>query len=91
MNREQINSLLLSFHVSLLLYMNVSIVLVLNSPGTSVAVSSILMGLVMLGRAAFVFPLSFLSNLSKKNQSEKIDIKQQVLTNLLLSTFSVEQ
>ena len=82
MNREQINSLLLSFHVSLLLYMNVSIVLVLNSPGTSVAVSSILMGSVMLGRAAFVFPLSFLSNLSKKNQSEKIDIKQQVLTNL---------
>ncbi|KAL0744382.1 hypothetical protein Bca4012_085895 [Brassica carinata] len=50
-----------------------------DSPGTSVAVSSILMGLVMLGRAAFVFPLSFLSNLSKKNQSEKIDIKQQVV------------
>ncbi|EOA32061.1 hypothetical protein CARUB_v10015306mg [Capsella rubella] len=50
-----------------------------DSPGTSVAVSSILMGLVMLGRAAFVFPLSFLSNLSKKNQSEKIDIKQQIV------------
>ncbi|CAA7041221.1 unnamed protein product [Microthlaspi erraticum] len=49
----------------------------MNSPGTSVAVSSILMGLVMVGRAAFVFPLSFLSNLSKKTQSEKIDIKQQ--------------
>jgi NhaP-type Na+/H+ or K+/H+ antiporter len=50
-----------------------------DSPGTSVAVSSILMGLVMLGRAAFVFPLSFLSNLAKKHQSEKISIKQQVV------------
>lgn len=49
-----------------------------DSPGTSVAVSSILMGLVMLGRAAFVFPLSFLSNLAKKNQSEKINFKMQV-------------
>ena len=49
-----------------------------DSPGTSVAVSSILIGLLMLGRAAFVFPLSFLSNLAKKNQSEKIDFKMQV-------------
>lgn len=49
-----------------------------DSPGTSVAVSSILIGLLMLGRAAFVFPLSFLSNLGKKNQSEKIDFKMQV-------------
>lgn len=49
-----------------------------DSPGTSVAVSSILMGLVMLGRAAFVFPLSFLSNLAKKNESEKINFKMQV-------------
>ncbi|GFY85223.1 Na+/H+ exchanger 1 [Actinidia rufa] len=37
-----------------------------DSPGTSVRVSSILMGLVLIGRAAFVFPLSFLSNLTKK-------------------------
>ncbi|RID43635.1 hypothetical protein BRARA_I00484 [Brassica rapa] len=50
-----------------------------DSPGTSVAVSSILIGLLMLGRAAFVFPLSFLSNLAKKNQSEKIDFKMQVV------------
>ncbi|CAN6970108.1 hypothetical protein IGI04_033295 [Brassica rapa subsp. trilocularis] len=50
-----------------------------DSPGTSVAVSSILIGLLMLGRAAFVFPLSFLSNLAKKNQSERIDFKMQVV------------
>ena len=49
-----------------------------DSPGTSVAVSSILIGLLMLGRAAFVFPLSFLSNLVKKNESEKINFKMQV-------------
>ena len=36
-------------------------------PGTSVAVSSVLLALVMAGRAAFVFPLSFLSNLAKKS------------------------
>ncbi|KAM0992214.1 hypothetical protein ACFX13_010664 [Malus domestica] len=50
-----------------------------NSPGTSVAVSSILLGLLMLGRAAFIFPLSFLSNLAKKNQHEKISLRQQVI------------
>ncbi|KAF2311008.1 hypothetical protein GH714_019031 [Hevea brasiliensis] len=46
-----------------------------HSPGMSVGVSAILLGLVLVGRAAFVFPLSFLSNLTK---NEKIDIKQQV-------------
>nr|ADB80440.1 NHX1 [Malus zumi] len=50
-----------------------------DSPGTSVAVSSILLGLLMLGRAAFIFPLSFLSNLAKKNQHEKISLRQQVI------------
>ncbi|KAL3577599.1 hypothetical protein D5086_019103 [Populus alba] len=49
-----------------------------DSPGTSIMVSSILLGLVLVGRAAFVFPLSFLSNLTKKFPYEKIDIKQQV-------------
>ncbi|XP_042520791.1 sodium/hydrogen exchanger 2-like [Macadamia integrifolia] len=49
-----------------------------NSPGKSVGVSSILLGLVLVGRAAFVFPLSFLSNLSKKSPHEKIHIKQQI-------------
>ncbi|GFZ21851.1 sodium hydrogen exchanger 4 [Actinidia rufa] len=49
-----------------------------DSPGTSVGVSSILIGLILVGRAAFVFPLSFLSNLMKKTPYEKIEIKQQV-------------
>ncbi|XP_052188788.1 sodium/hydrogen exchanger 2-like [Diospyros lotus] len=49
-----------------------------DSPGKSVAVSSILMGLIMVGRAAFVFPLSFLSNLTRKSPFEKIGLKQQV-------------
>ncbi|XP_042992689.1 sodium/hydrogen exchanger 2-like isoform X4 [Carya illinoinensis] len=48
-----------------------------GSPGTSVAVSSILLGLIMAGRAAFVFPLSFLINLVKKFPKEKINFRQQ--------------
>ncbi|XP_056170907.1 sodium/hydrogen exchanger 1-like isoform X2 [Syzygium oleosum] len=49
-----------------------------KSPGTSVGVSTILLGLVVLGRAAFVFPLSFISNLTKKSPDDKISFKQQV-------------
>ncbi|CAN7025270.1 hypothetical protein IGI04_024514 [Brassica rapa subsp. trilocularis] len=52
--------------------------IVRDSLGTSFAVSSILIALLMLGRAAFVFPLSFLPNLAKKNQSEKINFKMQL-------------
>lgn len=50
-----------------------------DSPGISVAVSSILLGLVMLGRAAFVFPISFLTNLYKKSETEKISFRQQLI------------
>ncbi|CAA6662079.1 unnamed protein product [Spirodela intermedia] len=50
-----------------------------NSPGKSIGVSSVLLGLVLLGRAAFVFPLSFLSNLTKKSPGERIFFKQQVV------------
>ncbi|XVF30873.1 hypothetical protein REPUB_Repub16aG0095200 [Reevesia pubescens] len=50
-----------------------------DSPGTSVAVSSVLVALVMAGRAAFVFPLSFLSNLTKKSPTEKISFRQQII------------
>ncbi|KAJ7978050.1 Sodium/hydrogen exchanger [Quillaja saponaria] len=50
-----------------------------DSPGTSVAVSSVLLALVLVGRAAFVFPLSFLSNLTKKSPDLKISIRQQVI------------
>jgi hypothetical protein len=35
--------------------------------------------LVMVGRAAFVFPLSVIANLRKKNAHEKITLKKQVL------------
>ncbi|KAK1678124.1 hypothetical protein QYE76_038972 [Lolium multiflorum] len=50
-----------------------------DSPGKSIGVSSILLGLVLVGRAAFVFPLSFLSNLTKKTPAEKISWRQQVV------------
>ncbi|XP_057963484.1 sodium/hydrogen exchanger 2 [Malania oleifera] len=50
-----------------------------DSPGTSVAVSSILLCLVLIGRAAFVFPLSFLSNLAKKSPNDKISFRQQII------------
>ncbi|KAB1214060.1 Sodium/hydrogen exchanger 2 [Morella rubra] len=49
-----------------------------DSPGKSVGVSSILLGLILVGRAAFVFPLSFLSNLTKNSPYEKVSLKQQV-------------
>lgn len=52
--------------------------------------SLILLGLVMIGRAAFVFPLSFLSNLAKKSPNDKIDFKQQVgFLSFFLSLFLV--
>ncbi|KAI7757616.1 hypothetical protein M8C21_016507, partial [Ambrosia artemisiifolia] len=50
-----------------------------DSPGRSIGVSSILLGLVMVGRGCFVFPLSYLSNLTKTNKNEKITGAQQVL------------
>ncbi|KAL3381781.1 hypothetical protein AABB24_001732 [Solanum stoloniferum] len=50
-----------------------------DRPGLSISVSSILMGLILLGRAAFVFPLSFLSNLMKKSSEQKITFRQQVI------------
>nr|UTD53587.1 Na+/H+ exchanger 2 X1 [Casuarina glauca] len=50
-----------------------------DSPGTSVAVSSILLALIMVGRAAFVFPLSLIINLTKKSPNEKLNLRQQVI------------
>lgn len=61
------------------------------SPQLSVQVSSILLGLVLVGRAAFVFPLSFLSNLMKKSPEERISFNQQVCANNLLVTVKVLQ
>ncbi|XP_058200207.1 sodium/hydrogen exchanger 1-like [Rhododendron vialii] len=48
-----------------------------KSPAKSIGLSSVLLGLVLLGRAAFVFPLSFLINLTKRSD-DKIGFKQQV-------------
>ncbi|KAI0518708.1 hypothetical protein KFK09_006144 [Dendrobium nobile] len=50
-----------------------------DSPLKQVSLSSLLLGLVLVGRAAFVFPLSFLSNLAKKSSTEKINFRQQVI------------
>ncbi|RZC63140.1 hypothetical protein C5167_024886 [Papaver somniferum] len=50
-----------------------------TSPGKSIGVSAILLGLAGVGRAASVFPLSFLNNLTKKAPEDKINIKQQVI------------
>ncbi|KAK8498336.1 hypothetical protein V6N12_073506 [Hibiscus sabdariffa] len=49
-----------------------------DSLGKLAWVSGILLGLILVGRAAFVFPLSFISNLTKKASHEKIHFKQQV-------------
>ncbi|KAK6130367.1 hypothetical protein DH2020_035872 [Rehmannia glutinosa] len=49
-----------------------------SSPKKSIYVSATLLGLTLVGRAAFVFPLSFLSNLTKKSPNEKIHFKQQI-------------
>ncbi|GMJ03777.1 sodium hydrogen exchanger 2 [Hibiscus trionum] len=50
-----------------------------DRPGTSIIVSSVLLALVMAGRAAFVFPLSFLTNLANKSPIDKISLRQQVI------------
>ncbi|KAE8664715.1 Sodium/hydrogen exchanger 2 [Hibiscus syriacus] len=50
-----------------------------DRPGASIMVSSVLLLLVMAGRAAFVFPLSFLTNLAKKSPSEKISFREQII------------
>lgn len=49
-----------------------------DSPGKSVGVSAVLLGLVLVGRACFVFPLSMLSNFLKRSEHDKFDLKQQV-------------
>ncbi|KAI9187420.1 hypothetical protein LWI28_027944 [Acer negundo] len=49
------------------------------SAGTSIAVSSTLFGLVLLGRAAFVFPLANIKNLVGKRDGTKIKFRQQFI------------
>ncbi|OMO99097.1 Na+/H+ exchanger [Corchorus olitorius] len=47
------------------------------SAGTSVAVSSTLFALVLLGRAAFVYPLANFMNCIRKRNTSKIELRQQ--------------
>ncbi|XP_051131056.1 sodium/hydrogen exchanger 1-like [Andrographis paniculata] len=49
-----------------------------ESPGKSIAASAALLGLVAVGRAAFVIPLSLLSNLTKMSKLDEIDYRQQL-------------
>lgn len=49
-----------------------------DSPGKSIGASAALFALVLAGRAAFVFPLSFLFNFTKKSKSDQLSLKQQV-------------
>ncbi|XP_071738296.1 sodium/hydrogen exchanger 1-like [Rutidosis leptorrhynchoides] len=52
---------------------------VTDSPGKSIWASGILLVLIMVGRAGFILPLSYLSNLSRRGSNEKIGIKQQFI------------
>nr|POE53971.1 sodium/hydrogen exchanger 1 [Quercus suber] len=47
------------------------------SPGTSIAVSSTLFALVLVGRAAFVFPIANITNCVKNRPSTKIELWKQ--------------
>lgn len=54
-----------------------------HSPGKSVGVSAALLGLVLVGRACFVFPLSLFSNCLKRSEHDKFGLKQQVISHFL--------
>ncbi|KAD3338206.1 hypothetical protein E3N88_33727 [Mikania micrantha] len=49
-----------------------------DSPRKSFGASALLLGLIMFGRACFVFPISIISNLITKPTNNKIEFKQQV-------------
>lgn len=62
-----------------------------SSIGTSVAVSSTLISLVLIGRAAFVFPIANIANCFKTRESTKIEFRSQVVTLLLTPTLQIER
>lgn len=51
------------------------------SVGTSIAVSSTLFFLVLLGRAAFLFPIANIKNCVQRRNNTKIEFKKQVTKN----------
>ncbi|XP_031122900.1 sodium/hydrogen exchanger 3-like [Ipomoea triloba] len=50
-----------------------------SNPGKYIGVSAVLLGLVLVGRACFVFLLSLLSNCTKRTMTDRINFKQQVI------------
>ncbi|RAL45088.1 hypothetical protein DM860_015494 [Cuscuta australis] len=53
--------------------------LISDTPGSYVGVSVGLLGLVLVGRACFVFLLSLISNCTKQSKNDRINFKQQVV------------
>ncbi|CAH9081288.1 unnamed protein product [Cuscuta europaea] len=53
--------------------------LINDTPGKYVGASAVLLGLVLVGRACFVFLLSFLSNCTNQSKTDQINAKQQVV------------
>ncbi|GMN25102.1 hypothetical protein TIFTF001_000797 [Ficus carica] len=49
------------------------------SPGTSIIVSSTLLALVLLGRAAFVFPIANIKNCFQRTERTKIEFRKQFI------------
>ncbi|KAM0027903.1 putative cation/H+ exchanger, cation/H+ exchanger, CPA1 family [Helianthus debilis subsp. tardiflorus] len=54
-----------------------------DSPEKSIWASVILLVLIMIGRAAFILPLSYISNLIRRDRNENIGIKQQIICSLV--------
>jgi len=50
-----------------------------SSAGISVAVSSTLFALVLIGRAAFVFPIAYIKNRINTRENTRIEFRSQVI------------
>lgn len=77
-------------HVSFACYSDILGGFVIASFLESVGLFGSLMSLVLLGRAAFVFPLSVLSNYSTKSSGAKISIRQMVTSGSFSHLFVIK-